>query len=1531
MSTSIAKRVNGDRLVESVAPEEVVDWVRSLLERGGRIERLAGGFKACCPAHEDRTPSLSVKPGRVRVMLHCFAGCSEEAVCQALGITIQDLFYEHYRKDSPSPRKAPRASVSASEAVSRVVEASPVREDDSSRFDGMKAYKSLAFPGLGKPTRVYEYTDEQGTVLFAVGRYETTTGKSFRQFSPSLDGGWYRKGPSDEAKVLYRLPQLRHGIEAGAVVALVEGEKDALTGSEQESYQDELVVFTSAAGGAKAHWLPQFTEQLRGARLVRIIADRDEPGREHAWQVAAALEKSGIPHEVVESDRAKDWTDHVEQGGTMSDLVASTPPPPPPPVEPPAASFNADDSGPWRVPRYFIESGCLWRESIENVGKHPRLRRSRLLDRDVRMTGRIRSMVSDDWDDDPKLARIGAYRVVAQDPAGGEPLEMELDAKEYRDGSWLDELGGADFRRDRSGRAEVMRGIEAVSRLAPTVRVRASMGWTVIDGQRAYVHGGGAITAQGVLDVPVKLPPDMGAWRLEPPSEQPGEDVAESIGLLWSAAEWMPPRVWVTLAGTVYRSILPDNRLITMMVAPPGAGKTEVSMVAAQHFAPKMSHTHRCYVSMGSSGTTVKAAQVTQHRAKDAMLLIDDFPARTLREKAESAQEMMIRGVYNRESRTTLTHDRQQVPGPYARCSVISSAEYAPDNGNGARERCLVVPMPWGNRPPVPMISAAQAPARAQARSRFLAWLIQATAATDAEALEELIGAWDLWWQGQLIERGYGTRTSEHVGRLLTGWQWAIEQLTAAKVWDQQRADAVMGQVWAAALEAADSDSDPDRDVSTAAALIRLIGKVLSGRGYVADAARQDQPPQSMDALDCGWSSIPSGQDTRWVSQGRRLGWVRGDRVFLDPAAVLSTAQMAASDEGIHLGVYSVASASAMLVEAQIGMVCGNGKRSHAVKIGGRVERVWDLPVSLFWGGDPDDEVLDAAPRPPSPSAPVSQTPQEPSPSQGEKPTCAVCREPMIPIAGADRHPNCDDRPPAASVLASKQASTESSSSSVASATRWRAAEVILTADEAILPDGTRLPLPDVSHLGDLARWAAMQRIGSGGGKDRPEPGRVWLARDWLEAHGLPVRDQKAITEGRLIEAEEKLAKSLAKAWETHSFFVGAAEAGYETGKTAMSGWTRVWRRGSKDSAVVTSPEWVSTTALTKGDIDSEHLIRRLGLWTHTTGSPLIIQEGVTFKSMCRLNAIDLPALPWAAMAADFMWQREATETDLARGYVHCYDRRKSYLAACASAEASDTLEYVTHPVIDPKRPGFWHISACDWPELGYPLPDPRLDYEENICDWVPTPALALLAEHCHTLEVDEAWLYTGKTSRVCEHAYETTKRALDVAEGWDQSDADVVAVIAALKASYRTGIGQMAQIKDEGTRKRGHRPDVRATIIATHRANSIRAMLWAGEHGEWPLAMARADSVLFASDDPDAVSGWPGRDDGMSARLGKYKSAGTQTMSEWVRLALPEPISASRSIWAVTDPEKAETALEGDSAFTYSDPDGVIWEVANG
>lgn len=47
---------------------------------------------ALCPAHQDKTPSLSIREADGKILLHCWTGCSAVEVVEAIGLTINDLF-----------------------------------------------------------------------------------------------------------------------------------------------------------------------------------------------------------------------------------------------------------------------------------------------------------------------------------------------------------------------------------------------------------------------------------------------------------------------------------------------------------------------------------------------------------------------------------------------------------------------------------------------------------------------------------------------------------------------------------------------------------------------------------------------------------------------------------------------------------------------------------------------------------------------------------------------------------------------------------------------------------------------------------------------------------------------------------------------------------------------------------------------------------------------------------------------------------------------------------------------------------------------------------------------------------------------------------------------------------------------------------------------------------------------------------------------------------------------------------------------
>jgi hypothetical protein len=75
----------------SVVPS--VDPIANFLGRLERVRKCGAGYIARCPAHDDKTASLSITAGDDgRVLAHCFAGCPFIEIVAAVHLEVADLF-----------------------------------------------------------------------------------------------------------------------------------------------------------------------------------------------------------------------------------------------------------------------------------------------------------------------------------------------------------------------------------------------------------------------------------------------------------------------------------------------------------------------------------------------------------------------------------------------------------------------------------------------------------------------------------------------------------------------------------------------------------------------------------------------------------------------------------------------------------------------------------------------------------------------------------------------------------------------------------------------------------------------------------------------------------------------------------------------------------------------------------------------------------------------------------------------------------------------------------------------------------------------------------------------------------------------------------------------------------------------------------------------------------------------------------------------------------------------------------------------
>ena len=232
-----------------------------------------------CPAHADAHPSLSISQGEKGAVIYCRAGCDTQAVVDALGIKMADLFDGSLSRDRSAPQKhVAKPNGSASSVPSKRV-------------------------------AVYDYENAAGDLLGRKVRLEPGIDGREKSFLwEKADGG---KGDgSGNPGILYALPL----VAEAEVVHVCEGEKAA----------DSLNAYFATHGQSDhaatcaptPRWEPSYTDTLRKKRVV-LWADRDPAGANWAQTIYTELVEADIPVEAVQArvPTAKaDAFDHLEAG-----------------------------------------------------------------------------------------------------------------------------------------------------------------------------------------------------------------------------------------------------------------------------------------------------------------------------------------------------------------------------------------------------------------------------------------------------------------------------------------------------------------------------------------------------------------------------------------------------------------------------------------------------------------------------------------------------------------------------------------------------------------------------------------------------------------------------------------------------------------------------------------------------------------------------------------------------------------------------------------------------------------------------------------------------------------------------------------------------------------------------------------------------------------------------------------------------------------------------------------------------------------
>lgn len=270
------------------------------------IKRERNGALACCPAHEDSEPSLHITFAEDRILLKCFTGCTAKEICEALGISIKELFYDFRGNRSTSNE--------LHDSLHRAVHTAPPNQRPGISLEEFAAAKRLPREFLAA-----EGVEERGGRL--VFHYLLMNGQRAARQRIRLGMGTERDfiWSSEKGKpVPYGLWKL-HGWQKEGYRSLIlcEGESDALTCWHRELPALGIPGASNCALLQAAH--------INGFPELWIFQEPDQGGETFVAGLKgrlAELKYRGIAHIVKFPPETKDVSAlHIKVAGAADPIV----------------------------------------------------------------------------------------------------------------------------------------------------------------------------------------------------------------------------------------------------------------------------------------------------------------------------------------------------------------------------------------------------------------------------------------------------------------------------------------------------------------------------------------------------------------------------------------------------------------------------------------------------------------------------------------------------------------------------------------------------------------------------------------------------------------------------------------------------------------------------------------------------------------------------------------------------------------------------------------------------------------------------------------------------------------------------------------------------------------------------------------------------------------------------------------------------------------------------------------------------------
>jgi hypothetical protein len=200
----------------------------------------------------------------------------------------------------------------------------------------------------------------------------------------------------------------------------------------------------------------------------------------------------------------------------------------------------------------------------------------------------------------------------------------------------------------------------------------------------------------------------------------------------------------------------------------------------------------------------------------------------------------------------------------------------------------------------------------------------------------------------QQARQGGHRRTPDIVAHLAVGMRYLLVYAHACGVLTAEECQTYWERTWRALGEAAQAQHEHQASEDPVARFRALLSAALTaGLAHVAEASTRADPPSIPEHW--GWRGHEQrmGEDTEmvWQPLGACIGWLHGDRLYLDPEAAFSVVQRLAESQQAPLPITQQTLWKRMHEQGVLRRETGQQKNQVRRTIGGKREYVVDIPA----------------------------------------------------------------------------------------------------------------------------------------------------------------------------------------------------------------------------------------------------------------------------------------------------------------------------------------------------------------------------------------------------------------------------------------------------------------------------------------------------------------------------------------------------------------------------------------------------------